>query len=155
MNFGIKTKTCNILTTATLATVASETALEAGAKIIGFLLTGQAVGDTASFVLSIGNISGQVPVASGQITPAGGTTNTREWWAGLISRINDNILALSGATANTINGWYPIAAPSVIPEAFAATLGNWTTYITLTTALAGQVIVFYTVDPPTIEGRIA
>jgi hypothetical protein len=150
-NIAIKSKSFNILTTPVVAVATVESVLEAGARIVGVLLSGTAVGDTAAVTITLFNaLTGDIPVAALQLTPAGSLVS-RQWWAGLNGRYNDTQVLYSGV-ANTTVGYWPLAAFPKVSE-YNTGLGDYTMRIAISTALFGQVVVLYTTDPPNSYGE--
>jgi len=149
MNIGIKSKTFNALGTPDVSPgVLISTALEPRARIIGIIASVTGVADSAAWALfaSVGGVDTQV--ANCNISAL--TANTaRGWWAGISGRYNDNII-LQAAAANSQQGFWPFTSTDQWVDITAG--ATYQLKLLIDTNVAGNVIVFYTVDPPTQWG---
>lgn len=150
MNFGMKSKTFNILGTPdVLPGQVLGTCLEPGARIIGIISsTTSGGGDVASWGLfaSVGGLD--VAVANSNITGTA-TARSRVWWAGIDGRYNDTEIITTSAAADTQRGFWPLTAPDKWADAGGS---SYELKLVVDTTLFGNVIVLYTVDPPNSYG---
>lgn len=150
MNFGLKSRTFNLTTTPSVNPgVALETALEAGARILGVVLSITAAG-TAIFGLYASVAGVDTAIANGDCTTVG---SNKIWWSGIPAQHKDSIVLQAGPAADTINGFLPMAMPAKWVDSYSN--ATYDLKLQIITTIGGQAIVYYTVDPPNCYGETA
>jgi hypothetical protein len=151
MNFGVKSRTFNILGTPDVVpgTVLSS-CLEPGARVLGIISSVTTnVGDAAAWSLFVSGGGVDTIVANSNITGAG-VAKTRTWFSGIDGRYNDNEILTLGASPDTQRGFWPLTMQERFIDFVAS--ATYEVKLVIDTTAFGSIIVLYTLDSSNCYG---